>query len=45
MDLIVETIDGEPLERDKARSLSKKDKVPSFEDLQLLCAHMTVPCI
>jgi hypothetical protein len=26
MDLIVETIDGEPLERDKARNLSKKDK-------------------
>lgn len=26
MDLVVETIDGEPLERDKARSLSKKDK-------------------
>lgn len=26
MDLVVETIDGEPLERDKARSLSKRDK-------------------
>lgn len=27
MDLVVETIDGEPLERDKARSLSKRDKL------------------
>lgn len=26
MDLVVETVDGEPLERDKARTLSKKDK-------------------
>lgn len=38
MDLAVETIDGEPLERDKARSLSKRVFIAGFACLPWLWA-------